>query len=655
MTSWWQLMPSMGLAVGFLILPGLFIAVAWRLRPLMAIPVAALLSFLSIDISVHLAQALSRRWTWLWPLVVAAVLALGGLWRWYGLRSAVARRLWRRRAKDAVPVLVAYLLGLAIAIATIGRRIMWAMGGPEAIAQRWDNAFHLYASTYVLNTGEASPFDVGKLLGTGIYPASFHDAVALVAQTGDISIPAATQAVTLVVVFIIWPLGLIPLLEAMVPMSALGRVFMGPAALGLMVFPLGLMDWGLVYPNILALCLTAPLFAVVLRIFGRGSATVLSQGQAVVLLVPLIVALGMAHPNAVFLVFAATVPVLLAAVVHLFRPSRFVASSHHVRPLGIVALIVLVLGAVAWVQQSLALGDDFEPDQSALQALWDIVRGTSIMRDPTPLGYLVIVGLVWVGWHFKRRWWMGAGALIVFALYVISASMTNIPVRHVLTGVLYGDPNRIGAYTAIFSVPLVVAGIQWIGRGLARLVRSRPGLSSILGMRWLVWVLATALAVLGCSLTVRSETFASRISRIDTAYEMIYGNQLISPDELHIMQELEKITTPDDLVVVNPWQGGGLTYVYAQRNVSDIYVFAPKSQDVELINARLRDAAWDPQVCSAVNRVGATYVLKLDPTTLGLVNVGDTYAGISDLDGVPGFEPVLRIGDDVAYKITACE
>lgn len=655
MTSWWQLIPTMGFAVGFLLVPGFVIALAWRLRPLMAVAVAAALSFLSIDLSVLVAHAVSSRWNWLWPLAVAAVLAAAGVWRWMGPRHAEARSGWLWRAKHAVPVLIAYLMGLAVAIVTLGRRIVGAMGGPEAIAQRWDNAFHLYASAYIENTGEASPFDVGGLLGTGIYPASFHDAVALVAQTSGVSIPASTQAVMLIAIFAIWPLGLIPLLEALVPMGVIGRLFMGPAAFGLVVFPLGLLDWGMVYPNILALCLTAPVLAVVLRIFSRGTATMLSWGEATGLFVPMLLALGMAHPNAVFLVFAAVIPVLVAAVVRLFRVSPSIPDNAHRKSLGWIALVVLILGGAAWAKQSLALGDDFEPNESVLQALWEIVRGSSVMLDPTPVGYLVVVGLVWALWRFRYRWWLLSGALIVFALYVIAASMKNIPLRHLLTGVLYGDPNRIGAYTAIFSVPLVVAGVQWISRGVVRLLSTLGMAAPVFRWRWMAWVMALVISALASSLVVRSATFVSRIARIDTAYEMVRGNQLISPDELQIMHELEHITSPNDVVVVNPWQGGGLTYVYAQRAVSYIYVFAPKSDDVETINTRLRDAATDPEVCSAIERMGATYVLTLDSTTLGLLDVSAAYAGMSDLEDAPGFEPVLQVGDDVAYKITACQ
>lgn len=655
MTSWWQLVPSMGVAVGFLLLPGFLVAMAWRLRPLMAVAVAGLLSFLSIDISVLLAQALSQRWNWIWPLAITAALALGGLWRWLGSRRTSVRALWKRRVRNAVPILGAYFLGLAAAVATIGRRIMWAMGGPEAIAQLWDNAFHLYASAYVLNTGEASPFDVGKLLSSGMYPASFHDAVAIVAQTGNISIPAATQAVTLLAVFVIWPLGLIPLVEVLLPMSVASRMFLGPVSLGLVVFPLALIDWGLVYPNILALCLTAPLLVVVLRIFGRGSSVMLSRSEAMTLVIPLTVALGMAHPNAVYLVFAAVIPILIAAVVQVFWHGRTVSAGKYTQLLGLISLGVLILGAMAWVKPPMKLGDDFGAIELAHDALWEIVRGASMANDPTPLGYFVLVGLAWIIWRFRRRWWWGAGACIVFALYIVSTSMTNRSLRHLLTGVLYGDQRRIGAYTAIFSVPLSIAGVQWIIHWVMRVIsRVTPRLVGT-QLRWLAWVLALVLAFLSCSLTVRTETFEKRMHEIEWVYSMDYGNQLISPDELNIMHQLKEITSKDDVIIVNPWQGGGLAYLYAERNVTDIYVFAPKTEDVELINKHLRDAAGDPEVCNAIERLGATYVLTLDPTTIGFYDVSVSYAGMSDLETAPGFIPVLRVGDDVAYKITACQ
>lgn len=665
--SWWELLPAVLTAGCFLWLPGFAIGLGWRLRLLSATCLAPLLSLFVVGASALLAHVTDSRWGIHWVVGSACVLSVAGLWRWR--RGA---REWAQALRGQALVFAGYLAGLAIAVAVLGRRLMWAFVSPSSIAQKYDNAFHLNASVYVYLTGRASGFDIGQLVGSGFYPASFHDAVALVMSATGLWVAPAVHAVNLFALFAMWPLSLMFLLEPFFKMSWVGRLVLGPLSLGLNAFPYGLMDWGLLYPNILALTITPALIAVGFRCFGKGERTLLSQPEALVLVIPGVVAAGLTHPNSVFLMIGVCLPLTLITAVRLlmgrganrigeaisvvrYRAVPVWAGPALARVVG-VGLVILgvVVVPFVWMRASASLVSlQWSPFQTRAQALGEVLMGTGVAQPPFPLGVLVTVGVVWLVIHWRGRLWWALGAAVLASFYVVSSSFPRTPFRDAYVGLFYADSHRPFAYIAIIAVPLAVLGSQWVWTGIQdAVVRWRPAAAPLPG--WAAVVIGVCVAIVFSAGTVRSTTFTDRMAQIQTDYVFAPNSSLLSENERQLLEEVKSVTTPNDVIVVDPWTGGGLVYALSQRMPTQFYMLSPVGRDQQLVDDRLRYAAEDPEVCSALHRMGATYVLSLDPMPVTHDPRGNQYQGFSDLASRRGFEPVVSVGQDTLYRITAC-
>ena len=76
------------------------------------------------------------------------------------------------------------------------------------------------------------------------------------------------------------------------------------------------------------------------------------------------------------------------------------------------------------------------------------------------------------------------------------------------------------------------------------------------------------------------------------------------------------------------------------------------SKDRTTVMERLGEAATDPAVCDAVDRLGVRFVLDFgDREVHGATH---TYDGIDDLDN-PVFELIDQEGDARLYRLTACD
>ena len=94
---------------------------------------------------------------------------------------------------------------------------------PDSISQTFDAFFHLNGIRYIVETGSASSFDLQGLVlpagQTAFYPAGWHGVTSLVAASADVAIPAAVNAVNLVVATLVWPAGCMLLVRSLAPKS----------------------------------------------------------------------------------------------------------------------------------------------------------------------------------------------------------------------------------------------------------------------------------------------------------------------------------------------------------------------------------------------------------------------------------------------------
>ncbi|MFW6188464.1 MAG: DUF6541 family protein, partial [Actinomycetota bacterium] len=281
LTDWWPHLPAFLVLLAFLWLPGLALLWAFGQRggrilltaPAFGVAVVGLtgvvLDLVGIPYGV-LTQAAA--------VVVLAVLAwlVGRLVPRGGHAPGssaagepedpetrfAARRRWLFPAGAAV--------GLAVGALLLVRRLVSVIGNPEAIAQRWDNIFHLNAIRYVVETGSGSTLTLNRMVDPertiALYPAAWHQLASLVVPlTGD-SVLVAHNLTLLAVAGLVWPASCIFLVRCLVGPSPVAAVAAGTAAAGFSVFPLGLMAWGPLFPNILALAILPVALGLLVRV-----------------------------------------------------------------------------------------------------------------------------------------------------------------------------------------------------------------------------------------------------------------------------------------------------------------------------------------------------------------------------------------------------
>ena len=141
--------------------------------------------------------------------------------------------------------------------------LFWCLGqifgNIENISQTFDNVFHLNAVRYIVDTGNASSLRVsGFTSSTGIggfYPAAWHDVASLTQQLTGSTVPAAVNASNVAIAALVWPLSCLLLATASFGRRRIVVVAAAAFSAGLGSFPYLMLDFGVLYPNLLSIAL----------------------------------------------------------------------------------------------------------------------------------------------------------------------------------------------------------------------------------------------------------------------------------------------------------------------------------------------------------------------------------------------------------------
>src|SRR5690606_5761584 len=100
------------------------------------------------------------------------------------------------------------------------------------------------------------------------YPAAWHDLVSLLVSVGGGGIPVSVNVINIVVAAVVWPLGCLYLARTV--WGNRPAVVLSAAVLsaGFGAFPISLLDFGVLYPNFLAVALLPLVLAISLEVLG---------------------------------------------------------------------------------------------------------------------------------------------------------------------------------------------------------------------------------------------------------------------------------------------------------------------------------------------------------------------------------------------------
>lgn len=642
--SWTTLIAPCVATLAVLWLPGLVVAVASRTPWRLALAVAPALSVAVIAVSGIVTGGLGVRWglvglamTDLGVALIAAVVTAMTL---RGSRGWV--RTVATRTGDGAWYTVCLLAACVALVALTGRML----GAPGAISQTFDANFHLNAVRWIVETGEASSLTMQMTTLPAFYPLAWHQIAALMLDLGvTTSVPVATNALIMVTAAVVWPVGVLALTRTLTQRRSAILIAAVTSAMS-PAFPYLLVSYGVLYPNLLGIALLPE--AILLLVVVSDRLEHLRPTARVVPVLLVVTAVGgvaLAHPNAMltWLVFLAIV--VLLALYRAWR-DRLLARSRV-----IVSVILLILVGAIWVVGRPPMDwGAWPPFESAAQALGEAATGA-------PVGLAMrwlpaVLALVGTARALRSARWMPIGLLFLVdaALYAVDASMSHNPVRYWFVGGWYSDSHRLAALLPLAQVPLAGLGASRVVDALVPRLRVVSGCIHNLSRS-----AATCIAIMG-SVTLLligglAPGMRHAIDDLGRTYVMSSSSEVVSDDELALMERVPSEIEPGASVVVSPDSGGPLLYALTGVDTTFKHVNYMHTHGAEVILNDLKSVTRDPEVCSVLESLDARYVLYFPGHQIFGRELPDGFIG---LPTAKGFTLVDRQGEARLYEVTAC-
>lgn len=666
--SWSSVVPLFVLTSLIFMVPGALVAWAARARGFLLVASAPALTVSLASVAAILAPLAGLEWS---VAIVVGMAVLAAAVAFAISRAAhrrSAHRLSARRSAGAVPAATpSWGLTLALAAAVvisavlIGRRLIFVFGNPEAISQTFDNVFHLNAVRYILETGTGSTFDLGQMAGNDYYPAAWHDMVALVAQAGAASVPVSVNVTNLFIGAVAWPLGCILLVQQLFGRKPLPILAAGVLSAAFGVFPILMVDFGVLYPNLLSIALLPAVLALALNAMGMGAAPQLPPLVRWLLLIVASAGMTLAHPSSTMALLALLLPAGLVLYGRGMR-SSLAAGTHSPRNavLYTVALLAsLTLLVIAWIYiRPIEEASTWRPIQTNGRAIGEVITGSPLSRPLTWLvAILIVAGIGYLASRRGQRWILGMFAILA-ALYVVVSSFPFGDFRTAITGVWYNDTPRLAALLPVMAVPVATAGTVWIvetvrAKWLGALER-RGRLEAVQnsGLPQVASVAGLALVVVLLAYGTQQDNIQEAARAGHANYVMDEDSPLISPDEMELLERVDEHVPEDEVIAGNPWTGTSLAYAVAGRETIDPHILNEISDDADVVYNHLNEADTDPEVCTAVDNLGVGYVLDFEGPEIHGHDHG--YVGLDNLVRSGVARLVDREGKASLYELTVC-
>lgn len=651
--SWFQIVPTLACALALAVVPGGLLAFAAGARTYYLLGLAAPLSISIIALSGILASVIPVSFGPIPIVVVTVVTCVAAALIRLLLRRAVAppaeRGGWS--SKQWIATAVAMILAGSL----IGARFVQIIGRPDNFSQTYDNIFHMSAIRYITDTGVGSSLSMGTL-GTGpdvFYPAAWHNYVALIQTFTGVSIPAAITASSLIIGAFIWPASCLFL--AAVAFGPRTLILLGTAVVstGFSSFPYLMINFGVLYPYLLALALLPVPIGLLCELFGVGVKRMQTDRRVAGLFVAaLIPGIGLSHPSV--LLFVLLMALCLSPLPFIRRMLGPVTGKQ--RLLTAAAMLgVLIISTYAvmsiWNVARPSRGNSFWPPfQTEAQAVGEIMT-LAPMGAPAAwlMMALVLVG-VYSAFRYRLQRWTLVPLLLGSFLYIVVTAFPNGNLRYFITGVWYNDSYRLAALLPIALLPVMIAGWRTISSAFERKLlqvsapepqRIKP---SLVGINVIAVVLLAAAS--------QGEAVRYAVSFASGNYGISEKSRLISADEAALLKRVPELVPESATVVGNPFTGASLVYALADRSTPSPHVGNGQNRKAQVLINHLDEMLANPEVCPVVNDVGPVFALGFGG---GEIHGGDhPFAGIDNMSPATGFELVAQEGDAVLWEAVGC-
>jgi hypothetical protein len=554
-------------------------------------------------------------------------------------------------------------IGAVITAVVIGAQMGTAMIQPGSISQTYDNVFHLNAVRWAMESKNASPLNLGAFTGISAYPAGWHAIVAVVGGLTGASIPVLVNSTSIAIGAVAWPLSCLFFTFAVAGYRRATAIATFVFSAGFATFPILMIDWGVLYPNLLSISILPAALGLAFTALGLGHhksppalIAWLSLGVAVA-------GVALAHPSTLvaFLAFAlpGAIAVYYCRIRVLWPPqSKDTKRQAWVLSAGLF-LGLLVLTVVWYFLRPPADAANWRPVETPPQAIGELLFNAPLGRPSQEiLSICLMAGIVHLWVTRSRRWLIGT-YLIGAALFFFAAGY-DAPIRKFVTGVWYFDSYRLAALLpAVVLGPAVIGALflwDWARKKICSVDASAfmktrfPGRPGPKRQRALAAVFVI-LAFVPLAPQLLPANYAAY--QAHWQYRSDENSALLSPEERALLERLPQTTERDAVIAGLPSSGTSLAYALSDRTVIQPHILTTHGSDIDVVNAGLKDAAQFPAVCEAVRNLNVRYVLDFGTRTVTGTLAG--YGGVMDLEENESLELVDSQGPDARlFKVVAC-
>lgn len=550
-------------------------------------------------------------------------------------------------------------LGSALLIAL---QMGTAMIAPDSISQTYDNVFHLNAVRWALDSRNASPLNLGAFTGISAYPAGWHGIVAVVCELSGTSIPVAVNATNIAIGAVVWPLGCLYLVQAVAGHRISTGIYTFIFAAGFSAFPILMIDWGVLYPNLLSISVLPAALGLAFTAMGLGRHHRQSSLICWLSLGVVVAGVALAHPSTFMAFLAFIVPAAVA--IYIFRVRRELPILTPESRRRVISLSVILLAGMAaltvlwWFLRPPAGSADWGTVESPAQAIGELLLSAPMGRPAAVvIGVCMVVGIWRLVVLKSRRWLIGMYA-VAAVFFFLAASFSYSP-RWFVTGVWYFDSYRLAALLPVATIGPAVIGAVYLTDTLRRRVRRAQDADFRFGglLRWSSTgrgaIIMTSVSLVVLTLATQLVITTTAAKRAHWQYRSFEQSALLSPDERALLERLPSHVAPDVAIAGLPSSGTSMAYAISGRQVIQPHILTTHGTDVDVVNAGLKDAADFPSVCDAVRRLNVKYVLDFGTRTVTGTMAG--YGGVMDLVPNDSLELVDSEGPNARlFKVKAC-
>ncbi|WP_318841136.1 DUF6541 family protein [Microbacterium sp. M28] len=614
--------------MALLVVPGLPTAFFAPVRGVLRLGVAVATSVAIIVAASIVAPLVGITWSVV-PVVIVAIVV-----------SLIAGAFWflgRHRRVGEASQKSGWTWG-SVALAFVGWTVVvaYAISDPSHPSQLYDGIFHINAAEFIVQTGDASPFHMTMAYPgreASFYPTAWHALVSLVLPLTESAV-VATNVVSVISIALIWPVALATFASVLFPRYAYAGVWAPLVAFGFSAFPLGFLNWGVLYPNLLG-DLLLPLFLAFVLLACRRGIDVFSRGLLILISIAAAGATAMGHPSALLAGIVLLVPF---AFTTMWRAGR--QGSARVRAILIaaagVAIIVLVL---IWREANVTT-HEWLPSMSFAQAAGEVAFLSPVGRATGLLvGVLAAIGIYRV--VKDRLWWVLWMHAIAAMFFLFAAWMPVLSVRSAVVGIWYDDTTRVAALLAVTGLPLAALGASVVTEWLGALYRAKRRALLAFALVGLIALAATHLVALKNDLS-----FARGV-----AFRFDVASQGLTPDEAALFAKADAIVGEDSVIIGDPLTGAGLFLAYTGRDVVFPHVGGQYGADARLLSQEMVEGG--PEVCEAAERLGVEYVFDFGDRLI-FEEYRDPFDGLHGFSDSSDFTEVARVGDAALYELSGC-